>query len=963
MNSKYFKNLNSYNYLFNKYDKNFLNILSVNIRSVSSIGKFNKFKYELSKFTMLPDVIAVQETWFSKQCINLYSIPGYEVVHCCRKDGYGGTSVFVKSNLNFKVQTNCSKDYMDVVSVELPDVKIMNKPIVVTSVYRSQKCILQKFFTRIENLLASNNGAPCFFVGDINIDMLSYNQDQIILKNIFSEFDMLSCHNLVTRPQSSTSIDCVFTNISHPVFIHSIENSLSDHNMISCCLELEFTTQDARLEKKCKIDYEKFENYLDNNFNERFTGDSSDLCQNFIHTFSAAAINSTTITTNRSNVRLKLTPWVSENLLSLISYKKTLLKARRKKRNDRALSERLKRISKVIKICNNKLMNEYYMNNLKSFNGDPKKTWQFLNKELGRSCNGIKTIVKEDGCILNADEDKAVAFNNFFIDIIGNMPTTLNPNDDINIFGTLIPERTVFALEKVDKIKVEYILNTLENNKSPGYDSITPKMLLVKKNLVVDILTDIFNKMIDEGSYPNVLKIHKVVPIPKVTGSNNIVNFRPVSILSIVDKIFEKIIHEQFSNYLDDNNILFERQFGFKKGVGTEEAVINVIEYICGELDAGFSGVAGVFFDYSKAFDLVNHDILIKKLQVIGVVNETLDIFRQYLANRIQFVQIGEAKSSMMPVNCGVPQGSVLGPLLFKIFINDIKNINFDGKLFMYADDICLFYRYKYTKVLQTQIEHDATILTEFSRCNKLVINPAKTKFVRFQPYRSRNYENMVVHIDGNAITESEMVNYLGIRLSHNLLWNEHITSLKSKISSGIGILYKFKNKLNSDAKMLIYKSLIHSHLTYLPIIYGCKDNSSLKSLQSAQNKALKLVFNLPLRFSTLDLFNNYAKNVLPIKGLYKQKVIMYVFKAIRENAHGPIQFTQNVLHTRRNTRQALNLSSVRCRLDSTKQRIAYAGPFEYNQLPINIRDIQILSTFKKTVKDFLLENIETLLM
>lgn len=281
----------------------------------------------------------------------------------------------------------------------------------------------------------------------------------------------------------------------------------------------------------------------------------------------------------------------------------------------------------------------------------------------------------------------------------------------------------------------------------------------------------------------------------------------------------------------------------------------------------------------------------------------------------------------------------------------------------MYADDVCLFYRYKHAQVLKTQIEYDAAILTEFSRCNKLTINPAKTKFVKFKPYNLREDAEMVVYIDGTPITESQMVKYLGVILNHNLLWDEHINILKANISSGIGILYKFKNKFNSTIKLLIYQSLVHSHLNYLPSIYGCRNNRSLKSLQSAQNKALKLVFDLPTRYSTLDLFKIHAKNILPIQGLYKQKILMYVFKTTRGNDQHSIQFSQNIVRTRRNTRQALNFSSVRCRLDLTKQRIAYAGPHVYNELPVNLRGIQVLSTFKDRIKHYLIENIETLLI
>lgn len=186
---------------------------------------------------------------------------------------------------------------------------------------------------------------------------------------------------------------------------------------------------------------------------------------------------------------------------------------------------------------------------------------------------------------------------------------------------------------------------------------------------------------------------------------------------------------------------------------------------------------------------------------------------------------------------------------------------------------------------------------------------------------------------------------------------------LRTKIASGIGILCKFRNKLNSDSKLLIYQSLVHSHLTYIPIAYGCKLNNSLKSLQSAQNKALKLVFNLPLRYSTLDLFKIHAQNILPIHGLYKQRVLLYVFKTLRMNGNHLIQFTQNLTRTQRVTRQAANLSSVRCRLDLTKQRIAYAGPHEYNDLPVHLRNIQVLSTFKNEIKKYLLENLETFLI
>lgn len=573
-------------------------------------------------------------------------------------------------------------------------------------------------------------------------------------------------------------------------------------------------------------------------------------------------------------------------------------------------------------------------------------------------------LLTDDDTMVTLDNEKASIFNTFFHDSVRDMRVCIpqNDNDDINMFRTMSPVSSRFVLEATEKAKIDHFLDCLEINKSPGCDNITPKMLLVRKAAVSEEITNIFNKMIEEMRYPNVLKVHKIMPIPKGIRSNKVENYRPISVLSIVDKILEKVLFEQLSSYLEINNILFDRQFGFKKGTGTEEAVVNVVEYVCSGLDAGFKGVAGVFFDLSKAFDLVDHDILVKKLDFIGFSQNAVELFKDYLRNRRQFVQVGESKSGMLDVLCGVPQGSVLGPLLFKIYINDLKNIKFYGKLFMFADDICLLYNYKHEKVLQTQIEYDASILSEFLRINKLILNSGKTKFIKFKPYISRNDEVMSVHIGDNLINESESVKYLGINLCHNLIWEKHINQLKSKISSGIGILYKFRNKLNPETKILLYNSLIHSHLTYLPMIYASKSSSVIKSLQSAQNKALKIVFNLPLRYSTVNLFKNFAKTILPIRGLYKQQILIYVFKCIKGYGFHNIQFHQNLIHSQRITRHATDLNVARCRLEMTKQRVTFAGANEYNQLPENLKNIFILSTFKGSIKQYLLNNVEILL-
>lgn len=314
----------------------------------------------------------------------------------------------------------------------------------------------------------------------------------------------------------------------------------------------------------------------------------------------------------------------------------------------------------------------------------------------------------------------------------------------------------------------------------------------------------------------------------------------------------------------------------------------------------------------------------------------------------------------MGAVDYGVPQGSVLGPLLFSIYLNDIKNLQLFGKLIMFADDISVFYPYKHEISLKAHMEYDAAMITEYARINKLCLNAEKTKLLRFRPYNV-NSQNFNIFVDGKEIYESFSTKYLGIYLQSNLSWDMHIQNLKSKVVSATGLIYKFKNKFNIKTKLIIYQSLIQSHLNYLAIIYGYNKSSELKSLQRTQNKALKTVFNLPLTYSTLSLYKDVSASILPVHGLYKLQLLLYIFKSLNGFGHHTIFFSRN--QTVFNTRNAMNLRVARCRLQTTKQRVEYMGSLEYNNLPESIKNVERISIFKKNIKEYLLENVEMLLM
>lgn len=959
MSNNYFSSINSFNSASN-LNINHFNILSVNIRSISSIAKFNKFRSLISSLRILPAVLAVQETWFSSDVAQIYNIPGYKVIHCCRSDGYGGTSVFIREHLQV-LDVQCeSLGFIDSIVLKLSDFKIQGKPLAIVSYYKSPKCNRLNFMNFLEKILNLYARNPIVFFGDANIDALDVSFDDV--SNMLLNFDLRNCHTLVTRPHSNASLDHVYTNVRNPLSIYSVECNLSDHNIIFCAIDSIYQIQNAVQNVFSKCDYEMLKRSAEGSFGSfSCIGDPSVDAENLIGHIQLAIDNSTISRDRSTSLRSKISPWLNGNLLKLIEYKNRLLKLRRRDRNNIRINSQLKGISKVIRKAHKESMNNYYVVNLKNFQNDSKRTWRFLNDTLGRNCEKDINFADSAGNSLDNDLDKAEIMNQHFLKSVQDLKRAIpvEQSDHFNSLGTLAHYQCLFTLRYTTLEEIEIEISNLSLNKSCGHDRVSSKAIKVCTRNIAPHLVDIFNSMVDTKMYPDILKIHRVIPIPKGKKTLGINNFRPISVLPVVNNIFERIIGRQISIYFETNNILCDNQFGFRKGCGTEEAVVNVQNYMCNLLDKGNTGVVGIFFDLSKAFDMIEHDILLGKLGYYGICGNELELFASYLRNRKQFVQVQDCKSELASVDYGVPQGSVLGPLLFLTYINDLNKLQLTGKLFMYADDLCLLYPYKLESTARCYIERDVALVFEYMRINRLFINRSKTKLIRFRP--QRNFEpGFNIRVDGQELQEVNSIKYLGIYLQSNLTWDMHIRYLKSKLSSVIGILFKFRYAFDHNTKFLLYQSLIQSQLNYMAIIYGYRQSSELRSLQRLQNKSLKCVAGVPLSYPTRSLFCNLFPNVLPVHGIYKFQTILYVYKCLNNIGHHTICFrrNQNSFNTRNNQLLRIPL----CRTETTKQRIEFSGSNEFNNLPNAVKSCTRISIFKMLLKEHILLNLDNLL-
>ena len=394
-------------------------------------------------------------------------------------------------------------------------------------------------------------------------------------------------------------------------------------------------------------------------------------------------------------------------------------------------------------------------------------------------------------------------------------------------------------------------------------------------SILVPALEKIFNLALTTGVYPDNLKIAKVIPIYKKGSPTSVNNYRPISILSTINKIFEKILYARLINYIDKFQLIYKYQYGFRKKHSTEHALIELIDQIRFSMD-NKQMTCGIFIDLSKAFDTVDHQILIGKLEHYGIRGTALELFKSYLSNRKQYVHINNCKSQTRPISCGVPQGSVLGPLLFLIFINDLPNCCPLGKFRIFADDTNVFFHCKNSDEL---ILIGKTIMIELNSwftANKMTLNTDKTSFTIFKTNRLI-IPNLPDHIEflNCKINRSTETKFLGLILDENLTWDQHITVICNKLKSLFHIFYNIRDFLSEQDIRTIYYSLIYSRIKYGINLYGQAAKNKIKQIQTLQNQLLKVLSSKNYRFSTNELHKEF--NLLKVEDIAKQETLTFV--------------------------------------------------------------------------------------
>ena len=523
---------------------------------------------------------------------------------------------------------------------------------------------------------------------------------------------------------------------------------------------------------------------------------------------------------------------------------------------------------------------------------------------------------------------------------------------------------STFSFSLTDSETVSKIIDEFAPKTSTGIDGLSMKLLKQIKPHICDSIKLVINQSLTTGIFPDIFKIAKVLPLFKKEDPLLTENYRPISLLPCISKVFEKVVFKQVYTYFDNKKLLYISQYGFRKYHSTDHACLEFLDKVMSDLDKGETPFS-VFIDLSKAFDTINHHILLHKLIYYGLDNTSVNWFKSYLSNRSQMVYIDDEHSSQELITTGVPQGSVLGPLLFIIYINDLRNATDKLKPILFADDttlvstLCAFIRVvRCDASLSYHINNELNRIHEWLCANKLSLNASKTKYMIFRYPQQRNIPQLEIKFNNVSIEKVQVFDFLGLTISDTLDWSHHINKINNKISKTIGIMKRIRRFISKDILRTIYNSLILPHLHYGILIWGFSNRRVFK----LQKRAVRLICGAKYNAHTDRLFKNLR--FLKIQDIFILQCTKFYYKFTRNQL--PTYFNDFFVRNSEvhpyNTRNRDSLRSNFCRNTTSRNCIRIHIPNLINNLPLNVRNkigTHSLPGFSNYMKIYLIQKYE----
>ena len=629
-------------------------------------------------------------------------------------------------------------------------------------------------------------------------------------------------------------------------------------------------------------------------------------------------------------------PWLNRDIKYDIRQRDYLVKKARKTN----LSEDWKRYRCLRNRVTNKIKAakaRYNRQIIEENSGDSKAFWKTVKKIIPGETKEMPPRMKIGENISSDTRVIANALNSFFA---GTAHRLLHSLGEVayniakyNGDPTQILQRPPLKFQEVSKNFVLCQLQRLKTSKAVGLDDISPRLLKDAARIVAKPLADIINASLHQAKVPVDWKAARVIPLFKKGDVNNMDNYRPISILSIASKLLERAVHIQLVNYLREHKLLNPYQCGFRKGHSTEFAALSFADTIRRNIDLGLM-TGAVFLDLRKAFDTVDHSTLLGKLFTIGVTGQEQNWFNDYLSGRSQVVGFNGVVSGSEPVTIGVPQGSILGPLLFILYVNDLPDVICNCSILMYADDTVLFCSGSDVTKIEKRLNDELNLIGRWLCDNNLFLNVAKTESMLFGTVaRLKNVDRFQIQVHGHTIRRVFEFRYLGIVFDEHVNWNAHVKYVLGKAGKRIGMLGRIRKNLTVHCANTIYVSFIRPVLDYCDSVYNCCGEMNTNSLEKLQRRAARIV----CKSQDSDCAMDFLK-----WGTLLNRREHHTFSIVNKCISGNCPqffnsyFNFNKSISQRVTRQSEHLHLPRVRTEVAKRSFYYNGCIIYNKLKLS---------------------------
>ena len=937
-----------------KTNEKYLNVGHINIYHLQNkVSDLCSFLYNHSCFHLY----GITETRLAPHIPDeSIAIPNYSII---RRDPTGpgetGIAVYIHLDIQHLIQRrhDLESDVIECIWVELRS-SSSSSPLLIGILYRNPKSTLEwhdQFLKMMDKICLRNT--DILLLGDFNFDLLMPQPAWESTTSLVGLKQIIKDPTRITMT-SQTLLDHIYTNRPEAITKAFVDDlSISDHQPINCT----WLTKIPKI-KKNKHTYVTYRSFK--HFNQSlFLYDLSKVPFSNVFRFSDPndALNSwyelflTTLNKHaplrRKRVKHPTMPaWLSQDIINAMALRDKLKK-------EKCFTEYKKMRNKVKSMV--RQAKKALFDRMIKDNRDVSSLWKAMN--LITKGNSNRSLGIPPNITANT-------FNEHFLSVSDLMAYRCNFNHHyspsknlVNFCNKKTNNTPPFSIPNITTHETAMYINKMCNKKSSGLDEISPKMLKLSLPYIIESLTYIYNISIECNVFPAALKEAKVVPLPKSKDFSQINNFRPISLLPVISKPLEKHIHKHLLDYLEKRNLFHPLQSGFRQKHSCHTAITRQVDtWLSAMNKCQLTGA--VFLDFKKAFDLVDHDILLTKLKTYLVNHEAVSFFRSYFSERKQKVLLNGSYSSKGHVKCGVPQGSILGPVLFSIFINDLPLHISNPQIYcdMFADDGTIHVQDKSIMAINTQLQESLNEISDWCNNNAMILNPLKTECMVICTRQKRQLSPLLLNLSMADTTIKQVSKHrlLGVIIDQNLTWQDHISHIGKTISKNMYMLSKLKYLTDISTRQMFYNAHIKSHLDYASTVWDTSSENHLKKLNSLHRRAVKLI----LPDTTLTTDEKFQKLcILPLASHFKFNKGVIMFKVANRNVPEYLQdFFNRRVSSYSSSRQGQFLITYP-RIDIYKCSLSFSGASLWNSLPPNIIHISSLSSFKDNLFKYLMLN------